>query len=542
MSDLFLKTTNSDGTDLRLQEVGASDPAPTAPNLMWTLTGLITPSVVKLAVRLDGVSSDITIETSETSDFANTQSHGPYATQDGPDFTGEDYYLAQCRMEGLSPDTLLYARISVDGTAQTDHIVEFRTPPAIGDPHSFSFGFASCNRGQYHSTQPYSNHPIWEEINNQGLRLFVHMGDWGYPDNGFDEIRNPGHNDGDHPRYWWLNFDGNMATARQKELFRTTPISYSWDDHDFGPNNGMGYAEDGTKRVYRDPAVKAYRTTIPHDEALPGDTDAVYWSYVIGRVRFMKTDERSEAVYNTGDRYGATQLQWIKDQIMAAKAAGQIIVWELSVPWIISEDSPHGGHTSDDAWPQIGFDDRDELGDFVTAEGMSNSIVAIVGDMHALAADDGRNNEWGGFPVLHGAPIDQGNSTKGGPYQIGPFTNSENQWAKCDVTDNGGDTIAVDYQGYDVGAEIGAATLSLTMQVPEGDTVTRTGVVTRDGDTVAGADVVFITRANLLANATAQTTTDASGAYSAEIPTGEEMVGIALEGADGDSTPFTEGA
>ena len=72
--------------------------------------------------------------------------------------------------------------------------------------------------------------------------------------------------------------------------------------------------------------------------------------------------------------------------------------------------------------------------------------------------------------------------------------------------------------------------------------VTRSGTVTRDGDTVAGADVVFIARADLLANATVQTTTDASGAYSAEIPTGEDMVGIALEGDDGDSTPFTEGA
>ena len=73
-------------------------------------------------------------------------------------------------------------------------------------------------------------------------------------------------------------------------------------------------------------------------------------------------------------------------------------------------------------------------------------------------------------------------------------------------------------------------------------TVTRTGTVTRDGNAVAGADVIFITRATLLANANTETTTNASGEYSAEIPTGEEMVGIALEGADGDSTPFTEGA
>ena len=73
-------------------------------------------------------------------------------------------------------------------------------------------------------------------------------------------------------------------------------------------------------------------------------------------------------------------------------------------------------------------------------------------------------------------------------------------------------------------------------------TVTRTGTVTRDGSAVQGADVVFITRADLLANATAQTTTDASGEYSAEIPSGEDMVGIALEGDDGDSTPFNEGA
>ena len=91
--------------------------------------------------------------------------------------------------------------------------------------------------------------------------------------------------------------------------------------------------------------------------------------------------------------------------------------------------------------------------------------------------------------------------------------------------------------------EAGGTTLdTTTFTLDTEDTVTRTGTVTRDGNTVAGADVVFITRADLLANATAQATTDASGEYSAEIPTGEEMVGIALEGADGDSTPFTEGS
>lgn len=99
-------------------------------------------------------------------------------------------------------------------------------------------------------------------------------------------------------------------------------------------------------------------------------------------------------------------------------------------------------------------------------------------------------------------------------------------------------------------ADVGSHTLTVAseddtdtfdVQVAEA-TVTRTGTVTRDGSAVQGADVVFITRADLLANATAQTTTDASGEYSAEIPTGEDMVGIALEGDDGDSTPFTEGA
>ena len=99
------------------------------------------------------------------------------------------------------------------------------------------------------------------------------------------------------------------------------------------------------------------------------------------------------------------------------------------------------------------------------------------------------------------------------------------------------ETFAVEEKGSD-GATLDTTSFTLETE----DTVTRTGTVTRDGDTVAGADVVFITRADLLANATAQTTTDASGAYSAEIPSGEDMVGIAFEGDDGDSTPFTEEA
>ena len=71
-------------------------------------------------------------------------------------------------------------------------------------------------------------------------------------------------------------------------------------------------------------------------------------------------------------------------------------------------------------------------------------------------------------------------------------------------------------------------------------TVSRSGTVTRSGQAVEGAEVVLISKADLIAAATATTTTDSSGGYTVEVPTGEEMVVIGLDGEDGDSAAVTE--
>jgi hypothetical protein len=69
-------------------------------------------------------------------------------------------------------------------------------------------------------------------------------------------------------------------------------------------------------------------------------------------------------------------------------------------------------------------------------DGLSDRLVMISGDMHALAADTGLNNQWGGFRVLHAAPIHQSPSTKGGPYTHGP-TGDWTQYGRLTITDNG---------------------------------------------------------------------------------------------------------
>src|SRR5690606_27654729 len=122
-----------------------------------------------------------------------------------------------------------------------------------------------------------SSRPVFDVIRRQNPLFFLHLGDMHY--------ENIDAADPEAYREAWREV---LASRSQAALYRSTPIAYTWDDHDFGPNNSNRLAPG------RNAARRAYREMIPHYPLAAGARNApIHQAFSIGRVRFILTDLRS---------------------------------------------------------------------------------------------------------------------------------------------------------------------------------------------------------------------------------------------------------
>ncbi|MSU49787.1 MAG: hypothetical protein EXS37_11995 [Opitutus sp.] len=333
-------------------------------------------------------------------------------------------------IEGLQPGTDYFYGIEVAGVLRTETISRgrFRTfPQGAG---SFRLAFASCGDISDSDQRAYT------AIAAEQPLLFMHMGDFTYNDttsNVTDDYRR--------------NYDNVLNHPVQGALYRSVPVAYMWDDHDFGGNDSNGTA----------PGVAAVRTVyreyVPHYPiAVTGGT--VGQSFTIGRVRMIVTDLRSAATPATiaetanKTRMGAAQKAWFKQELISARDAGfPLIIWVSTSPWIgppLLGNDTWAGYTTE----------RTEIANFIKDNRLHN-IVVFSGDMHALAYDDGSHSDYavgGGAPlvIMQAAPLTRLGEPKGGPYTAGPLLGVA-QYGLLDITDTGGTTVVCRYSGMRAG-------------------------------------------------------------------------------------------
>jgi phosphodiesterase/alkaline phosphatase D-like protein len=320
----------------------------------------------------------------------------------------------------LTPDTDYYYAIEADGRLDLVRQGQFTTFP--DGPASFTFAFAACARTG-------SNGQVFDAIREAQPLFYMNLGDIHYT-----------YIDSTDPDSFRSALDEVLTRPAQAALYRSLPIAYVWDDHDYGPNNG-----DRTSPT-RDAVQEVYRQYVPHYPLAAGqDVGPIYQAFTVGRVRFILTDTRSE---RDPDRevddaeksmLGEEQKAWFKQQLLDAKGVYPVVVWVNSGPWI---DEAGAGK---DSWG--GFTtERRELADFIV-ENDIQGVVMLSGDAHSVAIDDGTNSDFstsgeGGFPVMHAAPLDKRGGTKGGPYSEGVFAAS-GQFGLMTVEDEGGPTVTV---------------------------------------------------------------------------------------------------
>ena len=332
---------------------------------------------------------------------------------------------------GLLPDTEYQYTVEVDGEADEERRGRFRTFPDRAA--SFRVVLGSC-------ADTGSDHPVFDTIRGLDPLFFLHMGDFHYED-----IARP------ERRLYRRAFDAVFASPRQSLLYRSVPVAYIWDDHDFGGNGS-----DRTNRG-RQAARLTYQEYVPHYPLPAGRGDVpIYQAFTAGRVRFVVTDLRSarspaESADDAGkSMMGAAQKAWFLRELLDAYRAGMLVAWVSTDPWI--EQKTRGS----DRWG--GFStERREIADFI-ARHRIDRLVVLSGDAHMLALDDGSHSGYSsaggpGFPVLHAAALDRRGSVKGGPYTQGPFPNRtrinrhDGQFAVMEVRDKGGAEICIEWSG-----------------------------------------------------------------------------------------------
>ena len=336
-------------------------------------------------------------------------------------------------VQGLQPDTDYYYGIEVAGVLRTEGNSRGRFHTFPLGRGSFRIAFASCSAYDAPDQRAFdalvAEHPL----------LFIHTGDLHYHDTNSTNIDD-----------YRANYDSVLNQPNQSALYRSVPLAYMWDDHDYCGNNSDSTA-DG-----QDAARAAYRERVPHYQIAAGVGGAISQSFTIGRVRVIMTDLRSCAdpaikKDNAAKTHlGTAQKNWFKQELISARDAGfPLILWVCSNPWI-GELEPA---VDIDNWSSYQTE-RAEMANFIRDNRVSN-VALLCGDMHALAFDDGTHSDYatgGGAPltVLQAASLTQGGSIKGGPYSGAPIPGTA-QYGILEVYDTGGPSVACRFLGMRAG-------------------------------------------------------------------------------------------
>lgn len=303
---------------------------------------------------------------------------------------------------------------------------QFATLPPQGSPASFSFAHASC---QLPSLFP--SHPVHAAIKNRKPTVFLHLGDFGYPDIATND-----------QSLYRANFDQQLTDPTSGPCFANVPIDLIWDDHDFGPN-------DSDRTAAGAPAAAAvYRQVVPSYSLPAADSQGIYHSFWIGRVFFIVTDLRSyrDPDANTDDAsktmLGTAQKAWFKQALLDAQTAGAGLI-----VWASSSDMAHGNPPPYDGWTSFTYE-RQELFDFFKAHSLTN-LAILTGDVHAISYDLAQSfasTSWAGVPIFLAAALSAGPTGTAGH---SPVEAGDGHYASVDVTDDG-TTITVDWQARHV--------------------------------------------------------------------------------------------
>lgn len=391
----------------------AIPPAASVVNGPWS--GAVGPAGFTAAYRLSG-SSVARLVVSTSPDLGSPT----YGMSAAPDADG----LVKLSVSGLAPSTQYHYGVEADGRLLDAGRGEAKTFPTPGTASSFSVWFGSC---QWTVPADATYAAILARTGPTGPALLgIHMGDLNYRDWG------PSTTAADVVAQHMTS----LGSASMAPTLAKIPLTYTWDNHDWGGGTSDKDAAAG-------PVVAAqYRRVFPSYPLPASDGRAAYFSWAVGRVRFIQLDVRSCRDPQTDpdgpnkSMLGAEQKAWL-----LARLTDPEPVKILCGNYYWREDNSSSGR-----WGSYATEFR-ELNTFIRANKVR--LYVLFGDRHALCADNGSAPGAYGIPQAGGAPIQQGSVAPGESWSAGYYHDAPNTiqcFGWLDVTDDGA-TIRIDYQG-----------------------------------------------------------------------------------------------
>lgn len=304
-------------------------------------------------------------------------------------------------LTGLRPGTKYYFGFESKSTGSV-LLGSVSTFPSSPSAEVF-VALGSCQKGSGNARTLAKMASALPDSSNAVASFAVHLGDLHYKDIESNDME----------RFKSAMVE-TVTTKDASQLFSSHQVTYVYDDHDYGGNNG-----DASSRS-RLAALTNYDRMVPHPQVpAPSSIPANYHAFTVASVRFVITDLRSDANKTGGFLMGPVQLKWFFDELRSAKKYS-VVVWASSRPWIgpVQKEKDHWGAFNEQ---------RKQIADFIAVNEITN-MVLVAGDAHMLAADDGTNSNYAastfppaGFPVLQSAPFANRGSSKGGPFTEGCY-------------------------------------------------------------------------------------------------------------------------
>lgn len=346
--------------------------------------------------------------------------------------------LRRIQVTGLEPGTLYYVFIVRSGGASKYSSDSIRVASVRTFTSSVSggviLGLGSC-QSKPGDSEALGEINLWRQHYAQKFPnatfIMVHTGDLHYGDIGQNE-----------PKRFESLMRRVVTDEGARGLFTNAQVTYTWDDHDFGPNNADGSSPS------KPAAMLNYRSMVPH----PSGSGGVIWhAYTANRVRIVVTDLRSESSRKAKRLMSEAQEKFLLEEFSDWRLYSAI-VWVNSRPWISKEKQ------GSDTWGGYS-EQRRRIANHIAKEAVGNLIV-VSGDAHMLAADDGTHSMYAestsgrGFPVLQAAPLAQIGSSKGGPYSQGCHSvrlRKNRQYGIAEILPNGRNgAMKLSFNGYEV--------------------------------------------------------------------------------------------
>lgn len=224
----------------------------------------------------------------------------------------------------LAPDTPYEVRIAAAGVPEEAGVWgRFRTAPDPDHPARVVLGLGSC--------APSTPDPVWTRVLEEGCEGFVFLGDTPYIDSSDLKVAREKHRE-------------FLVQPEISRLIASVPCWGTWDDHDFGRNDGHGDFEGkgACRRAFVEYRANA---TFGHDRlGRPLETPAtngegIYTSFRRGPLevflldpRWFSRTERSFADPEQPTCLGAVQWRWFRKRLLGSTATFKAIttgmIWD----------------------------------------------------------------------------------------------------------------------------------------------------------------------------------------------------------------------